>query len=89
MNIIKTSYKICFYTINRNSTLIYVPKSKLYINVNNNFLIWKYMVELIIFYVVHMNIVSVKEVLITGRSNLLNKKIIATLNTIICMNFAK
>ena len=68
-------------------TLIYIKPNNLYINVNNNFLVWKYLVRLIMFYVDKMKIVSIEEVSVTGRSNLLNKKIIATLNTIISMNF--
>lgn len=87
MNITKINYKMYFYTINRDMTLIYIKPNNLYINVNNNFLVWKYLVRLIMFYVDKMKIVSIEEVSVTGRSNLLNKKIIATLNTIISMNF--
>lgn len=87
MNITKINYKMYFYTINRDMTLIYIKQNNLYINVNNNFLVWKYLVRLIMFYVDKMKIVSIEEVSVTGRSNLLNKKIIATLNTIISMNF--
>ncbi|BCL65752.1 hypothetical protein IOLA_120 [uncultured bacterium] len=89
MQTINHNIKILIYTLNKNKILFKVKKSKVFITLDSSILGWYIITKFIFFLINDLNINDINQVDISGRSNLLNKKIIATFNTIICLYILK
>lgn len=89
MQVINHNIKVLIYTLNKNKILFKVDKLKIFITLDSSILGW-YIITKFIFFLTHnLNINDITQVNIDGRSNLLNKKIIATFNTIISLYILK